>query len=166
MPVVCACPQIKQHHVNKVAIYQDQTMVEVLDCNGIQRAVEIFPQAAPILMDDMREADVYFYVAPPLSREPSMAEHLAIAFATTCAVLLVFKALGVLELAIFGWMVMGEMIMSFARDVAHGAELTLGDLQKEVDRRLGRSKPKQPDAVRVVVEKEHKFAQPEDDSKH
>jgi len=134
--------QIRQHHVAKVAFYQDERMVEVLDVNGLQRSVMIFPEATPYLVDDLREAKVSFYVAPQDSVATwKAAETLLVAFATafvsTLLVLQVLSALGMLWMVLFAMSVMYEGLARYADAVGEGWELTVAEWRAAWNRFAG-----------------------------
>lgn len=56
--------QILAQHVSKIAFHHDAMAVEVLDINGLQRTVDIFPTMAPVLVDSCRTSRVPFSVLP------------------------------------------------------------------------------------------------------
>jgi hypothetical protein len=76
--------------------------VEVLDVNGLQRRVEIFPEVEPLLVQDLHEAHVPFYVAPQPSEPNVMLVAFARAFSLTMLVMLIIGALGMMDEFIFG----------------------------------------------------------------
>ena len=122
--------QIKHQQVAKVAFYQDETLVEVLDVNGLQRSVKIFPEAVPYLVGDLRDAHVDFYVAPPLEHEVSPLVPFLSAFCATLVMLMIFEALGLLGMVLFAWGMMLESLTQWADDVGKGFELTVAEWTK------------------------------------
>lgn len=98
--------QIHAHHVEKVAIYADGMSAEVLDTNGLQRKVVLFPPATPVLVQDLHDAGVPFFVAPV--HEPSPLVPLAQAFIMTMIVIMLIDVLGMMPAFIFGCMIVGS----------------------------------------------------------
>ena len=86
--------QIHAGHVRRVAIYQDSSIVEVLDQNGLQRRIDVFPPAASLLVKDLHEEHVEFFVAPV--KQPSLLVPFDRAFVLTLLVIFLIDALGML----------------------------------------------------------------------
>ena len=84
----------------KVGIHSSQTAVEVLDVNGIVRRVDIFPDAAPVLMSDMRESHVPFVVIQ--DHEPSPLAPFITSFLMTLLVVCVVGELGMMWDLVYG----------------------------------------------------------------
>ena len=163
--VVPSSSQVKQHNVAKVAIYQDERQVEVLDTNGLQRSVQIFPEAVPYLVSDMREADVDFYVAPPLSGQKvnPLVPFLS-AFIATMFMLLLLEALGMLGMVLFAWAMIFEQLGTFADDVGVGWAMTLDDVKvalkmKPRDVKADSAASPQGEAIPVLIEDEQSSPQ-------
>jgi len=98
--------QIQAGHVTKVAFHEEhRSSVEVLDVNGLQRRVEIFPEAAPLLVSDLHAAHVPFYVAS--APKPSPLLPLLHAFALTMTVMWIIAILGMMDSFVFGCIIMG-----------------------------------------------------------
>jgi len=107
--------QIHAHHVEKVAIYADGMSAEVLDTNGLQRKVVLFPPATPVLVQDLHDAGVPFFVAPV--HEPSPLVPLAQAFVMTMIVIMLIDVLGMMPAFIFGCMIVGSGLMKLSREL-------------------------------------------------
>jgi len=101
---------IHKGHVAKVAIHSTQMAVEVLDVNGIARRVQIFPDATPVLIEDMREAHVPFSVVP--EKAPNPLAPLYASFCSTLLVIWVIGALGMMEQLIWGIAILGISVYS------------------------------------------------------
>lgn len=98
--------QIKLGHVARIAFHEEQrSSIEVLDVNGLQRRVEIFPAAAPLLVDDLREAHVPFFIAS--APKPSPLLPLLYASVLTMAVMWMIAILGMMDSFIFGCIILG-----------------------------------------------------------
>lgn len=157
--------QVRQHNIAKVAIYQDERAVEVLDINGLQRSVAIFPEAVPYLVTDMRQAEVEFYVAPPLSGQKvnPLVPFLS-AFMATLFMLLVLEAFGMLGMVLFAWAMIFEQLAAFADDVGAGWAMTLDDVKvalkmKPRDVEADASAAQQGEAIPVLIEDEQSSPQ-------
>jgi len=124
--------QVRQHHVRKVAFRESQHSVVVLDMNGLQREVEIFPEVVPYLIDDLRASRVDFFVAPPPQQFPAIILALARATIATMLVIAFMDVLGLLGLVVFAWTVIFEMLGLWAVAVGEGWELTLADARKAI----------------------------------
>ena len=114
--------------MHKIAFHQDDlTAVEVLDTNGLQRTVQIFPEAVPYLMDDLRETHTEFFVVPPPSRAPTLFVAFARGFIATSIVVAIIDCLGMLGLVMFAMSVMFDQMEAYACAVGDGWKLTLAD---------------------------------------
>jgi hypothetical protein len=110
--------QIQLQHVAKVAFYADSRSVEVLDINGLQRRVEIFPDVAPMLVDDLHAAHVPFFVAPaPEPFAPALVAF-ARAFVLMLVVLALIDALGLMDQFLWGVMLVGAGWMHILSQLA------------------------------------------------
>lgn len=122
---------------------------------GLQREVEIFPEAVPSLMGDLRASHVDFFVAPRPQEFPTIVIALCRATIATMLVVAFMDVLGLLGLVVFAWAVMLEMLEAWAVAVGEGWELTLADARKAVFGGGGSgSEPEQAqaDAIPVLVE--------------
>lgn len=138
----------------KVAFYQDQRMVEVLDTNGLQRSVQIFPEATPYLIEDLRAGKASFYVAPQDSTPE--ATTFLVAFATalvsTMLVVQVLSALGMLWMVVFALSIMAEELTRFAVAVGEGWELTVSEWRAAIVASLGGRPEEQSEGVPVYID--------------
>jgi hypothetical protein len=100
--------QIKAHHVQRVAIHEDETAVEVLDYNGLQRRVHIFPDMTPMLVEDLHEAHIPFYIAPAPWQPPIFLVAFLRALTLTLLVIASIAALGMMEEFILGCIIVGN----------------------------------------------------------
>jgi len=99
--------QIKAGYVTKAAFHEEQrSSIEVLDVNGLQRRVEIFPAVAPLLVSDLQEAHVTFFVASAPTPSPLLP--LLHACALTMAVMWIIAILGMMDSFIFGCIILGN----------------------------------------------------------
>lgn len=118
--------------MRQLAIYQDERVVEVLDTNGFQRPVDIFPAAVPTLVEDLRNSQVDFFVAPPLS-EPEQISPLSVfahAFVMTLIAVWLLQAFGMLGFVAFAMAIAIEGLTVWAELVGKGWELTVQDLKR------------------------------------
>jgi hypothetical protein len=141
--------------VTKVAIYQDQRMVEVLDVNGLQRSVQTFPEATQYLIEDLRAGKASFYVAPQDSTPEAIT--FLIAFATalvsTLLVVQVLSALGMLWMVAFALAIMAEELTRFAVAVGEGWELTVSEWRAALIASVGgQPEREQTEGVPVYVD--------------
>ena len=86
--------RIHKGSVAKIAIHSHERAVEVLDVNGMSRRVHIFPDAVPMLVSDMRQNKVTFFVVPDKEERPSPLVPLACSFASLGIVVWVIHVLG------------------------------------------------------------------------
>jgi len=107
--------QIHAGRVKRVAIYQDCSSVEVLDVNGLQRKIDIFPEVAPLLVKDMHAEHIDFFVAP--APEPSPLVPFARAFVFTLLVVWIIDALGMLPTFLFGAAIIGWLVLHAAHEL-------------------------------------------------
>jgi len=107
--------QIHAGHVRRVAIYQDSSIVEVLDQNGLQRRIDVFPPAASLLVKDLHEEHVEFFVAPV--KQPSLLVPFARAFVLTLLVIFLIHALGMLPAFLFGCMIVGAEMLRLGQEL-------------------------------------------------
>ncbi|EOD24256.1 hypothetical protein EMIHUDRAFT_116035 [Emiliania huxleyi CCMP1516] len=110
--------QIHARHVAKVAFYADESAVEVLDSNGLQRRVAIFPGVAPILLQDLRSEKLPFFVVPERPQAPSVVLAFARGFVSMLVVILVINALGMLDQFVWGCMIAGSVLNAVSEQVA------------------------------------------------
>ena len=105
---------IKDGYVQKVAFLHDESAVEVLDVNGLQRRVLIFPEMSPLLVEDMHKAHVPFFVAPAPWEPPEIVIAVARAFILTLIVIAMIDAFGFTEQFVFGCILMGDYFLHLA----------------------------------------------------
>ena len=149
------CAQARAGHVAKVAFYQDERMVEVLDTNGLQRSVQIFPEATPYLIEDLRAGKASFYVAPQDSSSDftTFMVAFATAFVSTMLVVQVLSALGMLWMVVFALAVMGEELTRFAVAVGEGWELTVSEWRAALVAYLGGpAEREQPESLPIYID--------------
>lgn len=108
--------QINQHRVVKVAFYSDQNAVEVLDINGLQRKVDIFPAVAPMLVEDLHREHVPFFVAPD-PPDHTMMVAFARSFVLTISVIFLIEVFGLMEYFIFGLVIVGNAWMRILEEL-------------------------------------------------
>lgn len=118
--------------MTKLAFYQDEHKVEVLDTNGLQRQVAIFPESVPYIVEDLRKADVDFFVAPAPEPAPAALVHFAQAFIATLLVIMLLDALGMLGMVAFAMSVLFEGVCRYADAVGEGWELTVADMKNAI----------------------------------
>ena len=94
--------------------------------------MEIFPEAVPSLIGDLRASHVDFFVAPPPEHFPAFVLALCRATIATMLVIAFMDVLGLLGLVVFAWAVMFEMMEAWAVAVGEGWELTLADARTAV----------------------------------
>ena len=85
-------------------------MVEVLDTNGLQRSVQIFPEATPYLIEDLRAGNAAFYAVPQDST-PEATKFL-VAFATALVSTLVSYLVDTCELSDVSELEMSNLLTS------------------------------------------------------
>ena len=154
---LCTNWQVRQNHVRKVAFYQDERLVEVLDTNGLQRSVQIFPEATPYLVEDLRAAKVDFFVAPIDSVQTGeTVQTLFVAFITafvsTMLVIQVLSALGMLWMVVFALGVMYDMLTRYADAVGEGWKLTVAEWEAAWETNFGRKQQNQAGAIPVFID--------------
>merc|ERR1719473_2332733 len=126
-------------------------MVEVLDMNGIQRSVAIFPQAVPVLVDDMRDNGVDFFVAPPVAENPDALIIFTRAFVGTLIVVMIIDAMGMLGMVAFAGLIMLQMLSDWVDAVGEGWNRTA----KDVKNAFVRKEEPQGKAIPVLVDDEN-----------
>lgn len=150
---------IKKGQVQDVGIYVDQTSVEVLDTNGLQRQVALFPEAMPYLVDDLKAANVHFFVFPETTPAMTAAAFLATlgqALFASAFFLVLCRWFGMLEPMIFVMSLLPWVMTMYAEAVAAGFELTVLDAKAA----LGM----QPEAKAIRVPAEKKERKDENES--
>ena len=120
--------QIKAGRIARAGIYQDETSVEVLDTNGLQRRVQLFPAAAPLIVHDLHEQRVEFFVIP--AREPSPFVPLAKALISVLFIVWVIEALGFMEYLVLGCYLVGSGIVQCLEDLDAWSQAAAADVQK------------------------------------
>ena len=128
--------QIKAHHVKHVAFHANQRAVEVLDVNGLQRRVDIFPPVVDLLVDDLHAEHVPFFVAP--EPVPSPIVPFVQAFLATLFVLWVIVVLGMTDAFVMGCIIMGAVFMQFSQQIDQSLTAAFSDLRKRLE--SGKSK--------------------------
>ena len=122
--------QIHEQHVARVAIHSDETAVEVLDTNGLQRRVQIFPEVTSVLVDDLREAHVPFFVATSNKIEfPPILIAYAHAVVLTLLVIWMIEAMGMMEEFVFGMILVGNGLMALAAELDEAMTAAFDDVQ-------------------------------------
>lgn len=104
--------QIHAGHVTKAAFYMDSSAVEVLDRNGIQRRVDLFPGADALLVKDLHEEHVDFFVAPEPT--PSPLVPFAQGLLAMMIILFVMELLGMKQAFVFGLYIWGSAMIALA----------------------------------------------------
>lgn len=92
--------QARQGRVRRAVFRDGRDAVEVLDANGLQRRVDVFPPAASLLLRQLHEAGVDVSVAAPPPRAPAAAITLARHGLAFVLITWMLDALGVLWLAV------------------------------------------------------------------
>ncbi|KAL1518451.1 hypothetical protein AB1Y20_002743 [Prymnesium parvum] len=137
--------QILSHHVAKIAFHHDARAVEVLDVNGLQRRVEIFPDIAPVLVDSCRKGHVSFFVLPDQTANPMLVAF-ARSFVLTLVVILVIDALGLMEMLIWGCAILGYNFYIFLAQL----DAALVQYWTEFHARLSRRAPRDKDSMEAL----------------
>jgi len=104
--------------VTRVAFHDDQRAIEVLDVNGLQRRVKIFPEVAPLLVEDLHNEHVPFFVAPP---PPAPFPPIVIAFVEaillTLLTLIAIDVLGLTPEFVMGCMIVGAEVLRLSKEL-------------------------------------------------
>ena len=102
--------------------------MEVLDVNGLQRQVAIFPESVPYVVDDLRAAHVEFFVAPAVSHtDDQLLLAFVRAFIATLLVIMVMDAFGMLGYVAFALAMMPQLWEAWGTAVLLGWERTLDE---------------------------------------
>lgn len=141
--------QIHAGHIAKVAIYDDGSSVEVLDTNGLQRRVDIFPGVTDVLVQDLREEHVDFFVAPVRPPAAPLLIAMAQAFIATMCLLAVINILGMTDMLFLGMMFLGYSLVQSLEYL--GALLT--DASAELDSIMNNGKQRHDDAIKALVDR-------------
>ena len=125
--------QVRAHHVAKVAFHSDASAIEVLDINGLQRRVDLFPAAVPGVIDELHREHVEFFVAPAPNTD-AFVPRLVRSVLCTMVVIWVIDLLGFMPDLLFGATVIGaglfrlsDMLNQFIDEAGAGGKAEVGD---------------------------------------
>lgn len=106
--------QIHARHVTAVAFDESGKSVEVMDTDGLERRVDIFPEAQSMLVADLRQEHIPLYVAPqPKPTHSPALIILARAWLLTILVVALIDLAGFMPEFIFGCMIVGAIWAAF-----------------------------------------------------
>lgn len=123
--------EIQAHHIHAAAFHQDGASVDVMDSDGEQHRVDIFPGADITIVHDLRDSRVPFFVTPVpdkiIAQERALLAALIHAILLTCLVVVLIDLLGMMDDLLWGAIIVGAAITWTLEALDKGVEATWDD---------------------------------------